>query len=74
MKWADLWVILFREQLVKLMQPIKKSPEKKENDKAVENCNILVYIRVRPTLPKEYEKEIAVKVTEDVRNQWFIQD
>lgn len=56
------------------MQPIKKSPEKKENDKAVENCNILVYIRVRPTLPKEYEKEIAVKVTEDVRNQWFIQD
>ena len=46
------------------MQPLTTAPSEKKESST--NCNILVYIRVRPALKCEFEKEIAVKASEEV--------
>lgn len=48
------------------MEPLRTIQEKRESEKQFENRNILVCIRVRPTLKHEFEKEICVDVAENV--------
>ena len=58
------------------MEPLTTTTNEKKDSST--SCNIRVYIRVRPALKNEYEKEISVEANEQVtyfsgqfESNWF---